>query len=228
MRIIFAIVMTLLLSDIADAKVRHRKDYADIISEMEKMRKELTAIKQQLMLLHNTSSVEKSEDKPPSQNPILALPPMPVPDHEKTLKSYRESITRSTKVADLTPKLALKVEEILASCDGARLVSGYRKGARIKGSGRPSLHSQYPSKAADLAGNPACIKRHMEHWGGGMSVDYRAVGHYHISYDEHGREWGARFSHYRGRNSGRYARHIKRHERYATAQYHHSYQMHSP
>ena len=126
-----------------------------------------------------------------------------------TLGNYQKHIARSTKVSDLTPVLAAKVSEIVANC-GAKLISGYRRGARIAGTGRASLHSRYPAEAADLKGNPACIYARLKEWSGGYSTDYRAVQHVHISFASDRRERGARFVHHSGHS--RYAyRHSRRH-----------------
>jgi hypothetical protein len=106
-------------------------------------------------------------------------------------------------VSDLTSALASKVSEIISAC-GARLTSGYRPGARVAGSGHPSLHSVYPARAADVAGNPSCIYSHLQGWQGGYSTDYGRVRHIHISFSPPGagylagREWHARFGHYEG------------------------------
>jgi hypothetical protein len=119
-------------------------------------------------------------------------------------------------LSDLTPTLEKKVSEIMSAC-GARLISGYRPGARVAGSGHPSLHSVYPSRAADVAGNPHCIYAHLQGWPGGYSIDYGSVRHVHISYSPPGsgflagREWHARFAHY----GGGHHRFTQRRRRYA-------------
>jgi hypothetical protein len=105
--------------------------------------------------------------------------------------------------SDLIGVLQSKVVEIESAC-GAHLVSGYRPGARVAGSGRPSLHSVYPARAADLSGNPGCIYAHLHGWQGGFSIDYGRVRHVHVSYSPPGdgylggREWHSRFAHYGG------------------------------
>jgi hypothetical protein len=119
-------------------------------------------------------------------------------------------------VGDLTSGLQGKVAEIISAC-GARLISGYRPGARVAGSGHPSLHSTYPARAADLSGNPGCIYAHLHGWQGGYSTDYGHVRHVHISYSPPGsgylagREWHARFAHY----GGGHHRYVRRHHRIA-------------
>jgi hypothetical protein len=120
-------------------------------------------------------------------------------------------------LSDLTPTLAKKVSEIMSAC-GSKLISGYRPGARVAGSGHPSLHSLYPSRAADVSGNPHCIYAHLEGWAGGYSTDYGRVRHVHISYSPpgsgylSGREWHARFVHFGG---GHHRFTQRRHRRYA-------------
>lgn len=108
--------------------------------------------------------------------------------------------------------LIAKVGEIKSAC-GSKVISAYRPGARVAGTGRLSLHAV--KRAVDLAGNPSCIYAHLKRWPGGYSTDYAAVQHVHVSYEPGGREWGARFAHYasgwprvlaRGRHSRRLAR----------------------
>ncbi len=102
----------------------------------------------------------------------------------------------------VTPKLAEKAREIIAAC-GAKVISAYRPGARVRGYGTPSLHSRYPAEAIDMTGDTSCIYPHLRGWAGGYSVDYAAVQHIHISLASDRRERGARFAHYGTR---RYAR----------------------
>jgi hypothetical protein len=90
-------------------------------------------------------------------------------------------------------QLAAKAHEIVASC-GSSIISGFRPGAHIAGSGRLSLHAS--GRAVDIRGNPHCIYSHLLGWPGGYSVDYGSVQHVHISLG--GREDGVRFSHYGG------------------------------
>jgi hypothetical protein len=119
-------------------------------------------------------------------------------------------------VGDLISTLQSKVSEIMSAC-GSKLISGYRPGARVAGSGHPSLHSVYPARAADMAGNPACIYSHLQGWAGGYSTDYGRVRHVHLSYSPPGsgylagREWHARFAHYTGGHHS----YVRRHHRYA-------------
>jgi hypothetical protein len=86
--------------------------------------------------------------------------------------------------------LAAKAREIVAGC-GSTVISGWRPGARIAGSGHASLHAS--GRAVDIKGNPHCIYSHLQGWPGGYSVDYGAVQHVHVSLG--GFEDGLRFAH---------------------------------
>ncbi len=216
--LVFAVVSTA-----ADARSRNRKKQSrgDSVAvqllkkqfiEIEALRKELGDIRKLLRPQVASIMPEEALIPEPPRNPV-AVAPMPIPDiTSHTLSGYEQHIAKSAKVKDLTPKLADKITSILAACEGSRITSAYRRGARVRGSGRPSLHSKYPSRAADLAGNPVCIRKQLVGWEGGLSTDYARVRHYHVSYDPNGREWGARFAHYSKRRPGKYARH---HRRYA-------------
>lgn len=108
----------------------------------------------------------------------------------------------SANLEHVTPRLAEKAREIIASC-GAKVISAYRPGARVRGYGTASLHSRYPAEAIDMVGDTSCIYPKLKGWAGGYSVDYAAVRHIHISLASDRRERGARFTHYGTR---RYAR----------------------
>jgi hypothetical protein len=105
-------------------------------------------------------------------------------------------------LAGLPQPLVLKVREIEDRCPGFHVISAFRPGARIAGSGRPSLHASH--KAADIAGpNYACAYNRLHGWPGGVSIDAARMRHIHMSWSPHGREWHARFNHWHGQ---RYAR----------------------
>lgn len=127
--------------------------------------------------------------------------------HHHRMASHRHDIQAHR--SDLINVLASKVGEIQSAC-GSHLISAYRPGARIAGTGHPSLHSLYPARAADLSGNPSCIYAHLRGWQGGYSIDYGRVRHVHVSWSPPGsghlagKEWHARFVH--GGGSHHYAR----------------------
>jgi hypothetical protein len=95
--------------------------------------------------------------------------------------------------------LVVKVQELKAAC-GAKLISAFRPGARIRGSGHPSLHAS--KRAVDLQGNAACMYARLTDWEGGQSVDYNAVDHLHLSWAPGSPEWGRKFSHWKPRRVG--------------------------
>ena len=109
----------------------------------------------------------------------------------------------------LPPELTAKVQEIKAAC-GSKIVSTYRtrEKSRVAGSRTHRLSDHALHKAADLSGNPTCIKAHLKNWPGGQSTDYwSAPGgpHIHISYNRRGPEWGKKFVHYHPRKKTRIA-----------------------
>jgi hypothetical protein len=104
-------------------------------------------------------------------------------------KSRREH--PSTSLAGVTPVLAAKTREIVASC-GSVVISTIAP--------RPNQSNHPIGRAVDLRGNPECIYAHLKDWPGGYSTDYAAVKHVHISYNPRGQEWGLRFVH--GKQNG--------------------------
>lgn len=122
-----------------------------------------------------------------------AIPPAAVADRPRTLKEYLGEF-RPLKSLYGFPEPLQRMVGILQTQCGARITSAYRPGARVAGSGRPSLHAS--KRAVDLQGNPSCLyaKLKQHRYAGGYSTDYRAVNHLHMSWG--GREHGARFAHY--------------------------------
>jgi hypothetical protein len=110
---------------------------------------------------------------------------------------------RGVSLAGVTPVLAAKARQIVASC-GSTIVSAVS---------RRGIRSNHPSgRAVDLRGNPGCVYAHLKGWPGGYSTDYAVAGHVHISYNPGGQEWGLRFAHGKhGRGARHYASHGTRH-----------------
>lgn len=120
---------------------------------------------------------------------------------------HRFSARGSISLVGVVAPLQVKTADILASCPGARVISAVAH-RYVRGSGRLSLHAT--GRAVDISGpSPGCIYGRLKDWPGGVSTDYGAVRHVHVSYFPSGREWGARFAHYRGGRI-RYARHGRR------------------
>lgn len=130
----------------------------------------------------------------PAREDVFNRPP--VFDRPRTLASYLSEFRPLQSLAGFPVPLQKMVATLQSEC-GARITSAYRPGARVAGSGRPSLHSV--KKAVDLqARNPSCLYATLKkaRYAGGYSTDYRAVNHLHMSWG--GREHGARFAHYSG------------------------------
>lgn len=118
---------------------------------------------------------------------------------KKRIDRFSRRLARSeSMLSGVYGPLAAKAMEIEAAC-GSRVISGVRRGARVAGTRRLSLH--HSGHAVDMAGNPRCIYAHLKGFVGGYSTDYGRVSHVHISLG--GREDGVRFAHYTGRR--RYA-----------------------
>lgn len=105
----------------------------------------------------------------------------------------------NVSLSGVVPELASFARRIVSDC-GSKVISAVRN-TRVRGSGAISLHAS--GRAVDIAGNPACIAKHLAGWGGGASNDYHRIrpAHYHISWG--GREHGKRFAHYQGRKARR-------------------------
>lgn len=128
----------------------------------------------------------------PAREDVFARPP--VFDRPRTLASYLSEFRPLKSLAGFPMPLQKMVATLQSEC-GARITSAYRPGARVAGSGRPSLHAS--KKAVDLqARNPSCLYATLKkvRYAGGYSTDYRAVNHLHMSWG--GREHGSRFAHY--------------------------------
>jgi peptidoglycan hydrolase-like protein with peptidoglycan-binding domain len=63
-------------------------------------------------------------------------------------------------------------ELALARNMGLRLISGYRPGATIGGGGSPSDHARYPSRAIDVAGSSAAMRRYALRVAGRARIKY--------------------------------------------------------
>lgn len=74
------------------------------------------------------------------------------------------------------------------------MISTFRPGARVAGTGRTSLHASH--RAADFVVRSwHCAYAALRGFPGGLSTDPGRVGHVHASWAPGGREWGARFAH---------------------------------
>jgi hypothetical protein len=92
----------------------------------------------------------------------------------------------------LPAELRAKVVEIIDAC-GTHVLRTFTPGAVIAGTHHLSEHAF--CRAADLAGNPACIYAHLRGFRGGVSTDYARMQHVHVSWHPGGFEQGVRFVH---------------------------------
>lgn len=119
---------------------------------------------------------------------------------------------RSLPTAGLPAPLITAIADVQRQCPGFRVISTFRRGARVRGSGRPSLHAS--NRAADIAGGDfGCAYRALAGFQGGVTTDAHRVRppHIHLSWAPGSGEWGRRFAHYGGRKT----RHARRSARLA-------------
>ena len=102
----------------------------------------------------------------------------------------------------LPAELRAKVAEIIGAC-GTHVLRTFTPGAVIAGTRHLSEHAF--CRAADLAGNPACIYAHLRGFRGGVSTDYGRMRHVHVSWHPGGWEQGVRFVHGGGYRTTRIA-----------------------
>lgn len=125
-----------------------------------------------------------------------------------TMPAESQSIRgKSVSLSGVVPELAAKARKIVATC-GSRIISAVRR-SKIAGTRITSLHAY--GRAVDLQGNPGCIYRLLAGWQGGVSTDYSAVRHVHVSFAPQGREWGLRFRHARVGKRNIFRRYANRH-----------------
>jgi hypothetical protein len=116
---------------------------------------------------------------------------------------------RSVSTAGMPAPLVAAIDSVQRQCPGFRVISGFRRGARVRGSGRASLHAS--NRAADIAGGSfQCAYRVLADFQGGLSIDATAVKppHVHLSWAPGSSEFGRRFAHYHGR-PGRHAKRVR-------------------
>lgn len=206
----------------ADAK-RHARS-GDSTSEIVKLKRELASARSDIrnvldLLRSQPQALVGAFASAPIQfldlKPPIVLASLNPPD-VKVEPQAKDRVLRGVSTAGLPQPLKDIIWKIQSACGGS-VISALRLGARVRGSGRPSLHGSW--RAADItAPNPSCIYAVLrrEKFPGGYSVDYARVHHTHLGYAPHGREWGSRFVHWQPhRQAHRYAR---RHgHRYARA-----------
>jgi hypothetical protein len=128
-----------------------------------------------------------------------------------TIAGYRRAVTNSggarfdhgiravarAPIGGLPGQVKSALRRVQDRCRGFAVVSTFRRGARVAGTRRRSLHADF--KAADFkVDNYACAYKALAGWRHGISTDAWNVNHIHISYSPSRRE--GRFVH-RGRRA---------------------------
>lgn len=130
-----------------------------------------------------------------------------------TFTGYGAYIRARVSTACLPASIKRALQTVQAACGPVTVTSAHRPGARVAGSGRVSMHDS--CRAADFQiKNWRCVLTTLTRkvWPYGLSTDYVAVNHYHIS--DSRRE--GRFAHWRG-SRVQYAAKAKKRTRYARA-----------
>jgi peptidoglycan hydrolase-like protein with peptidoglycan-binding domain len=91
------------------------------------------------------------------------------PEQETGLTGQSDEARASGPVSIARP---LWDELALADRMGLRLVSGHRPGATVGGGGSPSDHAAYPSRAIDVGGSPATMRRFALAVAGRPGIEY--------------------------------------------------------
>lgn len=126
---------------------------------------------------------------------------------------------RYASSAGLPAPLQSALAKVAAACPGFAVISTYRPGARVRGSGRTSLHASY--RAADFrVDHWACAYGALAGFAGGMSTDPTRIRppHIHISWAPGSREFGRHFAHWQPHRTAKHHRHYakryRHHRRY--------------
>lgn len=149
---------------------------------------------------------------------IVSLWPAPpaIPQAQPNRALFEDAPLRGVSTAGLPTPLKEALARVQSSCNGFTVISGFRKNARVRGSGRRSLHADW--KAADFkVSSYPCAYAALKGFRGGISTDPGAVHHIHISWAPQGHEWGRHFAHYSPHRHVRYARHHRHYRTYAKA-----------
>lgn len=146
--------------------------------------------------------------------PVPPAPSLPPPTETTaptatvlpTIAGFIQSLFKVANHANLskTPvELRTFLNRVQDTCGTVTVISGFRPGARVAGSGRVSLHAS--GKAVDYQiKDTVCALKVAKGWPGGHSTDYSRVNHFHISWAPGSGEWKRRFVH--GSSKVRYAK----------------------
>ncbi len=202
----------------ADAKKSKGTEIAKVRAELWRMKRDLDAVRKQIidykpksMSITVTPTFLSSIAAYPPEGierllvaPVREVPAPTETETPKTLTGYRDHVERiSGKSMSAAPQpLQMWMRKVASACSGFKVISVCRPGARVRGSGRTSLHAS--CRAVDFqVASPTCawgvLNRKGDRFPGGLSRDYKRVNHYHVSWAKSSGEWSARFNHGGGR-----------------------------
>jgi hypothetical protein len=196
------------------AEARRSTDISKLKAELASIKRDLANVRDKVGTLPLSLFVASVVALPPDGTkavvPVVKVPPARGEDIPRTLSGYGKSLP-GVSLAGVPQPLVEWLHKVRDACPGFKAISACRPGARVRGSGRTSLHASCRAVDFQLS-EPACAQRVMAKFPGGMSNDYRRVNHFHVSWAKGSGEWGARFAHYGGK---RYAKRYKARYRYA-------------
>jgi hypothetical protein len=113
--------------------------------------------------------------------------------------SARRAQAVSTSSGCLPGALKAALAKVRNACGRVQVISTFRRGARIAGSGHPSYHAS--CRAVDFNAPRACAMRVLAGWPGGIGTYHGSMHHIHLDTGPQ-----VRFSHGGGRAKTRHAR----------------------
>lgn len=200
MRTLTAIATGLLavtLSTAAEAKRSRGDEIAKLRAQIAEMKRDLLAMQRKVnappLSFAVTSLLYPPEGIGRLSPPVAVVPPPTPAEQPRTLTTYVNHLP-GVDTSMLPVPLREWLDKVRVQCAGFRVISAYRPGARVAGSGRVSLHAL--KKAADfVVKDYSCAQKVLAKFPGGLSTDPHRVNHLHISYWPKSREWAARFAH---------------------------------
>ncbi len=157
-----AIALALLALSIpttAEAKRAKGDELSKLRAEIREMRRDLIAMQRRPKAPDPSIIVESILRYPPEGLgrllPLFPLVPAPTPaEVPRTLSTYRDHLP-GVSMARAPEPLQGWMRKVATACTGFRVISNYRPGARVRGSGRVSLHAT--ARAIDFqVTSPSC------------------------------------------------------------------------
>jgi len=214
-----ALLAATLISTTAEAKRPKGDELAKLRAEIWEMKRDLAAMRRKAATPQPSFILESILRYPPEGlgrliPPLLVPPPAPA-EVPRTLSTYRDHLP-GVSMAKAPEPLQEWMRKVAGACAGFKAISVCRPGARVRGTGRISLHAS--CRAVDFqVRDYSCAQKVLKGFPGGLSTDPHRVAHLHASWAPNAREWKARFAHGGGRSyhAKRYAKRHWKARRYA-------------